>query len=150
MTDTTTVIGGQQSPQRLLDKVMHAAIAGDITTLMECKTDFLSIPANLAKCVDKNGNTLTHLAVRKDPSTLKFIIEEYGAPIDAVNAHGKTALHLAVTENHVKCTEYLLSAGARDNIFTFAMSSPFHTAASCGAKECLDLLLQRAPADKRK
>ena len=144
------VIGGSQSPKRLLDAVMSAAAAGDLTVLKDSMSEFLAVPENIHKCVDSNGNTIAHLAVRKDPATLRFLVSEYGASVDAVNSHGKTPLHIAVTHNYAACTEYLLKAGARDSVSSSTLSTPFHTAASCGSVECLELLLANAKDAKER
>jgi ankyrin repeat protein len=142
------IIGGDQSPKQLLDAVMAAAASEDIATLAEMRNEFLSVPANIAKCIDGNGNTIAHLAVHKDPTALKYVIEEYGADINAVNGHGKTPLHIAVKNNYSACTQYLLKAGAKDSVLSLVLSTPFHTAASCGSIDCLELLLANAKDPK--
>eukprot|EP00672_Neobodo_designis_P008447 CAMPEP_0174854922 /NCGR_PEP_ID=MMETSP1114-20130205/32018_1 /TAXON_ID=312471 /ORGANISM="Neobodo designis, Strain CCAP 1951/1" /LENGTH=412 /DNA_ID=CAMNT_0016089631 /DNA_START=44 /DNA_END=1282 /DNA_ORIENTATION=+ len=144
------VIGGQQSPKRLLDAVLSAAAAGDLAVLKDSCAEFLAVPENIHKCIDSNGNTIAHLAVRKDPATLRYIVAEYGADVNATNNHGKTPLHIAVTHNYAACAEYLLKAGAKDGVSSATLSTPFHTAASCGSVECLELLLANAKDKKER
>ena len=147
---STEVLGGPQSPKTLLDTVLLAASNSDLGVLRDNQAEFMAIPENLSKCTDSNGNSLAHLAVHKDAEALAFIVEEYKADVNSVNAHGKTPLHEAVKANLVNCTEYLMKHGAHDVAFTHTLSTPFHTAASCGSVECLEVLLKHAAEPKDK
>mgnify|MGYP001561142108 CR=1 FL=1 len=140
----TTIIGGSQSPKALLDAVLSAVVIGDLATLRELQNEFLSTDDNLVKCTDSTGNTLAHLAAaRKDTQTLAYLLDHYHVDVNSCNLHGKTPLHIAVRDNHVDVVRYLLSKGAKDSfMFSNTMSTPFHTAVSCDALECAQVLLE--------
>lgn len=146
----TASIGGPQGPKALLDSVLSAVQRGDVDTLRELKQAFLSIDENVRKCMDPSGNTIAHLALGKDVSTLRFVAEELKADINAVNLLGRTPLHEAVRSNFLSCCEYLLENKARDDVSSTTLSTPFHTAASCGSVECLELLLKFSEDPKMK
>lgn len=144
------VIGGPQGPKALLDAVREAVRDGNLDALNRLSKDFLSINDNVTKCRDENGNTIVHLALDKNPTTLEYVILALHADVNAVNGQGRTPLHEAVTHNYVECCELLLEHGADDTIQSTTQSTPFHTAAACGSVECMEVLLQHsdAPAEK--
>lgn len=145
-----TSIGGLQGPKALLDSVLSAVTRGDVHTLRDLKGPFLSIGENVEKCTDSSGNTIVHLALNKDPSTLAFVVEEYGADINVTNLLGRTPLHEAVRSNFSACCRYLLEHKADQMVSSTTLSTPFHTAASCGSVECLELLVQFSEDKKAK
>lgn len=144
------VIGGPQGPKALLDAVREAVRDGNLDTLNRLSKDFLSISDNVTKCRDENDNTIVHLALDKNPATLEYVIMALRADVNALNAHGRTPLHEAVTHNYVECCELLLEHAADDTIQSTTQSTPFHTAAACGSVECMEVILRHsdAPADK--
>lgn len=144
------VIGGPQGPKALLDAVRQAVQEGSLDTLQRLSREFLVINDNVAKCVDDNGNTIAHLALGRNTTTLEYVINELQADVNAPNSQGRTPLHEAVTKNYVECCEVLLASGADDSIQSCTLSTPFHTAAACGSVECMELLLNHStdPATK--
>lgn len=150
MSGGVSVVGGPQGPKALLDNVRLAVVAGDLDTLQRLSHDFLAIDDNVAKCIDENGNSITHLAVGKDTRTLHYVINELRADVNATNFQGRTPLHEAVTGNHVGCCEVLLASGANDTVQSATLSTPFHTAAACGSVQCMEVLLRHSddPAAK--
>jgi ankyrin repeat protein len=144
------VIGGPQGPKALLDAVREAVRDGNLDALNRLSKDFLSINDNVTKCRDENGNTIVHLALDKNPTTLEYVILALHADVNATNTQGRTPLHEAVTHNYVECCELLLEHGADDTIQSTTQSTPFHTAAACGSVECMEAILQHndAPAEK--
>ena len=143
-------IGGPQGPKALLDRVLDAVSHSDIATLRELKQPFLSVEENVAKCIDTSGNTVVHLALGKDTSTLRFVVEEFGADVNTPNIFGRTPLHECVRNNYLACCEYLLEQGADDSVSSSTLSTPFHTAAACGSLECLELLLKHSKNPSQK
>lgn len=143
-------IGGSQGPKALLDSVLSAVERGDIHTLKELKGPFLSIPENVPKCTDTAGNSIVHMALGKDAGTLRFVVEELGADINATNLLGRTPLHEAVRNNFLSCCEFLLEMKADQMVSSTTLSTAFHTAAACGSVECLELLLRFSDNPKQK
>ncbi|CCW61524.1 unnamed protein product [Phytomonas sp. EM1] len=138
------VVGGPQGPKALLDAVREAVVSGSIDTIKPLTNSFLSIPENVSKCVDESGNSIAHLAIGKDPTMLKYVLETLKANVNAVNLQGRTPLHETVTHNYVECCKILLDHGADDSLQSSTLSTPFHTAASCGSVECMEILLQHS------
>ncbi|KPA83451.1 hypothetical protein ABB37_03079 [Leptomonas pyrrhocoris] len=144
------VVGGPQGPKALLDAVREAVRDSNLDALNRLAKDFLSINDNVTKCRDENGNTIVHLSLDKNPTTLEYVILALHADVNATNAQGRTALHEAVTHNYVECCDLLLEHAADDTIQSTTQSTPFHTAAACGSVECMEVILQHsdAPAEK--
>lgn len=66
--------------------------------------------------LDKNKNTLLHIAVKYNfISGIKYLIF-HGVPLDFQNSLGYTALHIAVIMNNFTIAEYLISQGINANI----------------------------------
>jgi ankyrin repeat protein len=65
----------------------------------------------------KNGFPVAYLAVRKSKSSQFFIplLIEYGAPIDAFNKYGETALYCAIAGDNIDLANFLLKRGADPN-----------------------------------
>ena len=142
-------VGGEQSAKAFLDTVMDAVLAEEYGRLRDMQPSFAAVPENIDKCRDSAGNTIAHLAVTKDPTMLRYLVENYGADINATNKLGKTPLHEAVRSNFVETARYILSVpGCIDDVPCNTLSSPFHTAAACGALKCMELLLERCPNRK--
>ncbi|CCW68172.1 unnamed protein product [Phytomonas sp. Hart1] len=138
------VVGGPQGPKSLLDAVREAVVSGSIDTIKPLTNSFLSIPENVSKCICQSGNSIAHLAIGKDPTMLKYVLETLKGNVNAVNFQGRTPLHEAVTHNYVECCKILLDHGADDSLQSSTLSTPFHTAASCGSVECMEILLQHS------
>eukprot|EP00906_Rhabdomonas_costata_P030256 RCo042748 len=131
----------------LFTTMLAACKRGDIDTLRARRSEFLLNPSNFAKCIDDEGDTLLHKAVRRDLTVMRFCVESLEADLNIKNNLGKTALHVAVKENLPGCVEYLLERRARADEYNNVGSTPLHTAASCGSVDCLNLLLQKGRVD---
>ncbi|MDO5979072.1 ankyrin repeat domain-containing protein [Flavivirga spongiicola] len=69
--------------------------------------------------IQKNGNTLFHLAVDADNIDLLKYVNALGVDINIKNKDGLTALHMSVMKaKNLKILKYLLSIGANKNIKT--------------------------------
>lgn len=76
------------------------------------------------------SQTLLHLALSKDLDILKTLLEfRRSINIDAPNAYGFTALHLAATRSDTKHLQLLIKAGANLNVQTPNGQTPLHIAA---------------------
>ncbi len=71
-----------------------------------------------------------------------------GAIIDSKNVDGRTPLHYAVNNGHIKVVNILLANGADATKVTNKGNTPLHTAASKGHKEIIEALLQRVSHNK--
>eukprot|EP00760_Papus_ankaliazontas_P028258 PhM_4_TR3602/c0_g1_i1/m.105203 len=146
------ILGGHQGTKELFDKVLAAAVTFDEPSrqlLLNVREEFLSIDDNISKCVDSAGNTLLHLAIKSETRTLAFVFEHYRGEdvIDQPNNLGKTPLHEAVRNNSYMCAAMLLDHEADPGVSNSVHSKVFHTAAACGAVECVQLLLKRGVAE---
>ncbi len=67
---------------------------------------------------DRTGVTPLHLAVHtrrgSDLSLLLVLVDEAGVPVDAQDAHGRTALHTAVMRRDVQCARWLVQHAGAD------------------------------------
>ncbi|CBZ29007.1 conserved hypothetical protein [Leishmania mexicana MHOM/GT/2001/U1103] len=144
------VIGGQQGPKALLDAVQQAVRDGNLETLRRLSKEFLAISDNVEKCRDENGNTIVHLALGKNTTTLEYVIKSLHANVNATNAQGRTPLHEAVTQDYIACCQVLLDHGADDTIQSTTQSTPFHTAAACGSIEGMEVILRHSDNPKGK
>lgn len=61
---------------------------------------------------DHEGSTPLHWAARRGKTEMLAVLLHAGAPIDAVNMHGWTALHEAAWHGHADAIKYLISQGA--------------------------------------
>lgn len=61
---------------------------------------------------DHEGSTPLHWAARRGKTEMLAVLLHAGAPIDAVNRHGWTALHEAAWHGHADAIKYLISQGA--------------------------------------
>lgn len=138
------VLGGPQGPKSLLDAVRQAVREGNLDTLSRLSKEFLAVNDNVEKCRDENGNTILHLALDKNPTTLEYVIDTLHANINATNAQGRTPLHEAVTRDLVASCQLLLDNGADDTIQSTTQSTPFHTAAACGSVDCMEVILRHS------
>lgn len=69
--------------------------------------------------VQSEGNTLLHLAVTKNNADLLAKIAAYKIDVNAKNANGLTALHIAaMTSNNVDNIKKLIALGAKTDIGT--------------------------------
>ncbi|KAM0417014.1 hypothetical protein ACHAPT_012980 [Fusarium lateritium] len=70
-----------------------------------------------AEYVDGDGNTVLHSLTRRIPEPLIKLLIDSGAPVDTPNAQGLTPLAVAVKEYNIGVMSYLISRGARADLF---------------------------------
>ena len=81
--------------------------------------------------------------VRGGRNLIKALSEKKGVSINAVNAHGSTALLLATIWGRTKVVRFLLGLNANPNIGNHVGSTPLLAAAYNGNREIVDMLLAK-------
>ncbi|XP_060074500.1 uncharacterized protein LOC132554211 [Ylistrum balloti] len=112
------------------------------------------------KHVDKNGNTLLHLSIRK-PQAYTYVFASGGVPVNIQNKDGDTALHLAVREGLYDTAEALVQCSADISLRNSMGQAPLAEAEGpikemlekfqlgvveavcCGKSQLLDRILKR-------
>jgi len=90
---------------------------------------------------DSNGDTVGHLAARRDLADGLDYLRQKGADLEAVNAAKETLLHAAVKTDAAEATRYLISNGAILSARDGNGDAPLNTAVLSGAKTCLQVLV---------
>ena len=95
-----------------------------------------------AKVLDPRGDTILIAAIRADATKVAgYLIADSGTDIEATNAVGESALMIAAYRKHKELVEQLVARGAEVNRTGW---TPLHYAASVGASDIVDLLLDNA------
>ncbi|MCE5255494.1 MAG: ankyrin repeat domain-containing protein [Spirochaetaceae bacterium] len=90
---------------------------------------------------DSNGDTVAHLAARKNlPDGLEYLRQK-GADMEAVNAAKETLLHVAVRTDAADAVRYLISGGAFLSPRDINGDAPLNVAVLSNAKTCLQVLV---------
>lgn len=90
---------------------------------------------------DANGDTVGHLAARKDLADGLEYLRSRGADLEAVNAAKETLLHAAVRTDAAEATRYLIANGAILSARDSNGDAPLNVAVLAGAKTCLQVLV---------
>ena len=90
---------------------------------------------------DSNGDTVGHLAARRDLADGLDYLRGKGADLEAVNAAKETLLHAAVKTDAAEATRYLIANGAVLSARDGNGDAPLNTAVLSGAKTCLQVLV---------
>ena len=102
--------------------------------------DWFFTPAVLA-ARDTNGDTVAHLAAKKNlPDGLEYL-KQKGAAMDAVNAAKETLLHVAVKADAADAARYLIANGANLSARDINGNAPLNVAVLSNAKTCLQVLV---------
>jgi ankyrin repeat protein len=102
-----------------------------------------------AGAADEDGKQLLHLAVAGGAEAVRVLVECCGSAVqlDALDAQGQTALHLAaIYEGKADVARVLLDTGARIDIVNKAGHMPLHRASFQGRADVVDALLERRRA----
>lgn len=78
--------------------------------------------------LDKYGNTLLHLAVKKQKANLARTLLESGVDVNIMDAKSNTPLHLVSQYGGKECAELLLEFGASVNVVNDYGNTPLHLA----------------------
>ena len=92
--------------------------------------------------VDIAGNTLLMVAVEETNLPAVELLVDRGAPLEARNRQGETALALAAAMGFQEAVELLLSAGANPNTHDLSGTTPLDLAEEHGAHDISALLLR--------
>jgi hypothetical protein len=88
-------------------------------------------------------NRSPHNAVmRRDPASLRAILQRDNAQVNARDGKGRTALHLAVEDGQIEIVEALLEARADVNLRAASGATPLMLAAGKGHTAMVSLLLK--------
>ncbi|WP_253303135.1 ankyrin repeat domain-containing protein [Wolbachia endosymbiont of Phyllotreta cruciferae] len=99
-----------------------------------------SLLENSFKSIYARDRTALHYAV--EAKTVKLLVEK-GANVNAADARGYTALHLAVTEKRLEIVRELIKSGAEVNAEEYGNKCiPLHLACMVGEKEIVEELVK--------
>jgi len=102
--------------------------------------DWFFIPSVIT-ARDSNGDTVGHLAARKDLADGLEYLRSRGADLEAVNSARETLLHAAVRADAAEATRYLIANGASLSARDINGDAPLNAAVLSGAKTCLQVLV---------
>ena len=102
--------------------------------------DWFFIPSVIT-ARDSNGDTVGHLAARKDLADGLEYLRSRGADLEAVNSARETLLHAAVRTDAAEATRYLIANGASLVARDINGDAPLNAAVLSGAKTCLQVLV---------
>lgn len=88
---------------------------------------------------EDEGKAVRVAAMRGDVDGLRLVLSR-GAPVDAANGHGTTALHWCVQKEYEKCARLLVDARADLNAMDGTGERPLHKAVKIGRLACVVLL----------
>ncbi|XP_058063654.1 transient receptor potential channel pyrexia-like [Anopheles bellator] len=110
--------------------------------------DFLScclvpVDGDILREFTQHVNTFALMAVwYRKHDLLRKVLTDESADVNATDAAGRTALHLACYAGDYQAAEMLLQHGAKSQSWdNERIATPLHCAASCGSLECVTLLL---------
>lgn len=132
-------VGAAETP------LMAAAEAGQVEAvrlLLQRGAD-----AGLAQAAQaaQPGETALHKAARRGLVSVMDALVNAGATLSAVDGNGWQPLHTAVWAGQVEAAEWMLQQEHRADVHarTGAGSQPIHLAAICGARACIQVLVER-------
>ena len=102
--------------------------------------DWFFIPSVIT-ARDSNGDTVGHLAARKDLADGLEYLRSRGADLEAINSARETLLHAAVRTDAAEATRYLIANGASLAARDINGDAPLNASVLSGAKTCLQVLV---------
>lgn len=102
--------------------------------------DWFFIPSVIT-ARDSNGDTVGHLAARKDLADGLDYLRGRGADLEAVNSARETLVHAAVRTDAAEATRFLIASGASLTARDINGDAPLNVAVLAGAKTCLQVLV---------
>lgn len=91
-----------------------------------------------------NDSVLHEAAAINRIDMMEFLLDRYGGEleVDAVDSEGKTPIHVAAREGHVRVIEFLVSMGGNPNLTDSKGWTPLHYSAWKGHVEAVESLLE--------
>lgn len=91
-----------------------------------------------------NDTVLHEAAATNRIDAMEFLVERYGdkLDLDSVDGEGRTAIHVAAGEGHVRVIQFCVSMGGNPNLVDWKGWSPLHYAAWGGHVEAVECLLE--------
>ncbi|KAL2323598.1 hypothetical protein Fmac_027977 [Flemingia macrophylla] len=91
-----------------------------------------------------NETVLHEAAAANRTDAMEFLAERYGEELefDAADSEGRTAIHVAAREGHVRVIEFCVSMGGNPNLADWKGWTPLHYAAWGGHVEAVECLLE--------
>ena len=102
--------------------------------------DWFFIPSVIT-ARDSNGDTVGHLAARRDLADGLEYLRSRGADLESVNSARETLVHAAVRSDAAEATRYLIANGASLSARDINGDAPLNAAVLSGAKTCLQVLV---------
>jgi ankyrin repeat protein len=102
--------------------------------------DWFFIPSVIT-ARDSNGDTVGHLAARKDLADGLEYLRSRGTDLGAVNSARETLLHSAVRTDAAEATRYIIANGAVLSARDINGDAALNTAVLSGSKTCLQVLV---------
>lgn len=90
---------------------------------------------------DANGDTVGHLAARKNLADGLEYLRSKGADLEAVNSARETLIHASVRTDAAEAARYLIANGASLSARDINGDAPLNIAVLSGAKTCLQVLV---------
>ena len=112
--------------------------------------DWFFTPSVITARDSSNGDTIGHLAARKNLADGLEYLSSKGADLEAMNSARETLIHAAVRTDSAEATRYLIASGASLTARDINGDAPLNAAVLSGAKTCLQVLvLSGADLDAR-
>jgi len=102
--------------------------------------DWFFIPSVIT-ARDSNGDTVGHLAARKNLADGLEYLRSKGADLEAVNSARETLIHAAVRTDAAEAARYLIANGASLSARDINGDAPLNIAVLSDAKTCLQVLV---------
>jgi ankyrin repeat protein len=98
--------------------------------------------------VDKNANTLLHLAAKNgDVPLIKYLKDEIGLNVHAQNKEGLTPLQIAAAHGHLQAVQTLIARGGNKQILDKHDNTLLHLAAKSGDVALIKYLSESAKVE---
>jgi len=112
--------------------------------------DWFFTPSVITARDSSNGDTIGHLAARKNLADGLEYLSSKGADLEAMNSARETLIHAAVRTDSAEAARYLIASGASLTARDIYGDAPLNAAVLSGAKTCLQVLvLSGADLDAR-
>ncbi|VAI52925.1 unnamed protein product [Triticum turgidum subsp. durum] len=127
--------------------LLHAASRGDLRLFKRLVRDLdkgRGRPREVVEAAKDQGLVALHFAAGKGRLWVcRYLVEELGVDVDAVNDGGRTPLLVALIHGSMNAASYLLDHGADPGKADYKGFAPLHHAAKAGDLKMMELLLAK-------